>query len=114
MKPARIFGWLIAALITGLYAYVVVIAIGSMTGMIGQGEALGLRISALGWTILLTGLVSSPLVFVLSLWFGRKHKFALRVLILAAGLCVVAVVQLDITDLVARVLPAASMYDSLL
>lgn len=114
MKTGPIVTWALGILITALYGYAVVIAVGNLLGMIEQGQLLGLNLSLLGATLLAVGLAAPPVVYAIALWLGRKRRAALRILLLAAGLCLVGVVQLDIIDLVTRVIPPASLYESLL
>lgn len=93
---ARIAGWGSAAVITALYIYAVVAAVGNLIGMIGfLGEAL----SPTAWAALVLGIVAPPIGFAAALWFGRGRSAGVRILLLAAGLCGAAAVQLDVLHL---------------
>lgn len=95
-----ISAWIIGVLITVVYAYAVIAAVGNLTGMIGLGGALGTGLSATGWTWLIVGVLMPIIVFGLALLIGRKRSAWMRVLALAAGLTVVAICQIDIMHLI--------------
>lgn len=92
--------WVAGLLVTGLYAYAVFVQFGNLLGMQELGSRLGLGFSPLGWFWLLFGIVLPFLVLVAALLFGRRLRAWGRVLLLAAGLAVVAVAQLDVMHVV--------------
>jgi hypothetical protein len=61
---------------------------------------MGLGITPSGWFWLGFGVLMPVVVYVLSLVIGRGRSAALRLLVIAAGLGVVAVVQLEVMHLV--------------
>ena len=83
--------WGIGAILTLLYAFALVRPIGDLTGL----PQLGLPISATGWIWLLGAVVVPVLIYLGCLWFPRKREAEVRLWILAAGLGVVAVLQLE-------------------
>lgn len=96
----RIAAWTAAVLITVLYAYTVVAAVGNLTGLPGMADAMGLTMTAVGWFWLWFGVLLPVVVFGLALLAGRGRRAGLRILVLATGLCVVAAVQLEVLHLV--------------
>lgn len=68
--------------------------------MPNMAEVMGLGITAVGWFWLWFGVVMPVVVFGVALVLGRGRGAALRLLVLAAGLCVVAAVQLEVALLV--------------
>lgn len=102
----RIIAWAAALLIVALYAYTVVAAIGNLIGIPGMADAMGLSMTGAGWFWLWFGVVIPIVVLGLALLTGRRRSAGLRVLVLAAGLCLVAAVQLEVMHLV----PQASFF----
>lgn len=94
--------WIAGLALTALYGYAVVAAVGNLIGMPQIAAALGLNISAAGWVWMSIGVVIPVLLFVLALLIGRRQTAWTRVLILAAGICLVAVLQLDILHEIPR------------
>lgn len=96
----RILAWGAGAALALLYGYAAVAAVGNLLGMLGIGEALGTGISAVGWAWLVLGLALPPLVFAVALVAGRERAAGTRVLLVAAGLSLVAIAQLNIMHVV--------------
>ncbi|MBL3686538.1 hypothetical protein D3248_06175 [Leucobacter zeae] len=95
-----VIAWIAGLLIALLYAYAVVTGIGNLVGMTGLGSALGGGLSTVGWFWLGFGIAMPALVFALCLLVARGRGKGIRILILAAGLALVAAVQLDIMHVV--------------
>lgn len=96
----RITAWIAGILITGLYVSVVVAAIGNLLLLPQMGTSLGLGIAPAGWFWLCFGLLLPVVVYALALAIARRRSAGLRILVLAAGLCLVAAVQLEVLHLV--------------
>lgn len=96
----KILAWVMGIVITLLYASATMSGIGNLTGMIGLAEAMGLAITWIGWLWLVFGVALPVIVFLLALLIGRGRSAVQRLLVLAAGLCAVAAVQLEVLLLV--------------
>ncbi|GAA2180778.1 hypothetical protein GCM10009847_19950 [Leucobacter tardus] len=93
---SRITGWGAAAIIVALYIYAVVAAVGNLLGMVGF---LGDALSATAYIALIGGIAAPPLGLAAALWLGRGRTGGVRLLLLAAGLCGAAALQLDVLHL---------------
>lgn len=87
----RAVPWIIGALLTGLYAFALVRPIGDLIGL----PQLGLEIAPVGWLWLIVSVVIPVAAYAVALLFGRRRSAAVRLLLLATGLAVVAVIQLE-------------------
>lgn len=96
----RIVAWGIGVLIALLYVSTVVAAAGNLIGIPSMAEAMGLGITGAGWFWLWFGAIMPIAVFGIALLIGRGRRAGLRLLVLGAGLCVVAAVQLEVMHLV--------------
>ena len=96
----KVFAWVLGVLLTGLYVSAVVAAVGNAIMLPNVADSLGLGISVSGWFWLVFGIAFPVVVFGIALVLGRGRSAALRVLVLAAGIALVAVAQLEITHLV--------------
>lgn len=96
----RIVAWGIGLLLTGLYASTVVSSAGNLVLLPQMAESMGLGITPTGWFWLGFGVLMPVAVYALALVIGRRRSAALRLLVLAAGLGVVAAVQLEVMHLV--------------
>ncbi|WP_449283682.1 hypothetical protein [Leucobacter sp.] len=96
----RIAAWAIGLLLTGLYASTVVAGVGNLVLLPQMAASMGLGITPTGWFWLGFGVLMPVVVFALSLVIGRGRSASLRLLVLAAGLGVVAAVQLEVMHLV--------------
>ncbi|WP_241095385.1 MULTISPECIES: hypothetical protein [unclassified Leucobacter] len=105
-KKAGWIVWTIGGLVTLMYGYAVVAAVGNLLGIPGIAAALGLGVSAAGWAWLSLGVALPVLVYVVALVISRRRPGWARILLLATGLCVVAVLQLDIM----HVIPQSSFF----
>lgn len=92
--------WTIGLIITALYGYAVVAAAGNLVGMPQAAVALGLTVTATGWAWLSLGVALPIVVFAVALLVARGRSSWVRILLLITGLCVVAVLQLDLMHLV--------------
>ena len=103
MRVLKKTGWLvwtIGALVAVLYGYAVVAAVGNLIGIPGIASALGLGVTAAGWAWLSLGVVLPILIFLTALLMGLKRPGWAKIVLLATGLCVVAVFQIDILHIV--------------
>lgn len=96
----RVSAWVAGVLLTVLYAYMVVAAIGNLVGLQQMGGAIGLELTGIGWFWLLLGVGLPVLILLLALLIGRKRRAGARLLVLAAGLALAAAVQLEVMHLV--------------
>ncbi|UOQ60497.1 hypothetical protein MUN76_00465 [Leucobacter rhizosphaerae] len=98
--------WIAGVLLGALYLYAAVAAVGNVLGMIGLAGALGTGLSATGWLWLVLGVLIPLVVFGLALWLGRRRTAWTRILLLAAGIAVVAALQIDVM----HVIPESSYF----
>ncbi|PRI10722.1 hypothetical protein [Leucobacter massiliensis] len=96
----RIAAWAVGAVLTALYASTVVAAVGNFVLLPQLAAQLGLGMSPLGWFWLSFGVLMPVAVFAIALVIGRRRTAGLRILVLAAGLGVVAAWQLEVMHLV--------------
>jgi len=99
---AKISAWVVGVLVSLLYAWLVVAGIGNIFGLQQMASLLGLGLTGTGWFWLIVGVALPIVVFLLALVTGRRRGAGTRVLVLAAGLALVAAVQLEILHLVPR------------
>jgi len=98
----RIAAWTIGAALIALYAWLAVAAVGNIVGLWQMAEALGLGMTPIGWFWLSFGVGLPVVVLALALLLGRRRGAGARLLVLAAGLALVAAVQLEVLHLVPR------------
>lgn len=96
----RISAWVVGVLLAILYAYLVVSAVGNLVGLQQMAGVIGLQLTGVGWFWLLSGIALPVLVLLLALLAGRRRGAGARLLVLAAGLALVAAVQLEVMHLV--------------
>lgn len=96
MNARAIGAWGVGAVLTALYVYTVVAAVGNLIGM---AEFLGSALGPAAWVTLISGVVVPVVVYVVALLLARGKGAAKRLLILATGLCATAVIQLDMLHL---------------
>ena len=96
MRAGIVVAWATAVVVTALYIYTVVAAIGNMIGM---ASFLGSALSPAAWIALGAGVVMPAIIYVVALLVGRGRSAGMRILILVTGLCVAAVIQLDMLHL---------------
>lgn len=96
----RITSWVLGVLVTLLYVYLVVAGVGNLVGISEMAAVLGLSLTGAGWAWLSFGIALPLIAYGVALLIGRRRSPALRVLVLAAGLCVVAAIQLEVLHLV--------------
>ena len=84
-------------LLTGLYVYMVVAAVGNLTQLPEMASQLGLGVNATGWFWLWLGVALPVLGYAVALLAGRNRRGGSRLLILATALAVVAALQLEIS-----------------
>lgn len=97
---SKIAGWAAFLVLTGLYAYMVVAAIGNLTQLPVMAEQLGLSVNAIGWFWLWFGVALPVVGYLVALLAGWHRRGGSRLLIFAAGLACVAAVQLEVSLLV--------------
>lgn len=95
-----IAAWSAGLLIGLLYLYAIVAGIGNFVGVAGLSEALGTGLTGSGRFWLITGVAMPALVFVLALLLGRRRRAGTKILLLAAGVALVAVWQIDVMHVV--------------
>lgn len=100
MSRGHVTAWVLGALLTLLYVYLVVAAIGNVIGLTDMATAIGLTLTPVGWWWLMFGIALPIVVFMIALVIGRQRSAAVRVVVLAAGIAAVAAFQLEITHLV--------------
>lgn len=94
--------WLTAviAVFFGLfYAYDVWEAVGNLVGLNLAAQGLDTQLSGLGWFALLLGVLVPAIVFAAAFWLGRSRGIGAQLLLFVAGLALVAVLSLDMTEL---------------
>ncbi|RGE23679.1 hypothetical protein [Leucobacter sp. wl10] len=96
----RIVVWTVGALLTGLYVYTVAASVGNIVMLPRMATSMGLGITPWGWFWLAFGALLPAVVYALALLVARGRKAALRLLVLAAGLGLVAAAQLEVMHLV--------------
>lgn len=96
----RITVWAAAALLTALYIYTVIAAIGNAVLLPQMADSMGLGISGAGWFWLVFGIALPVLVYALALLIGKGRTAGPLLLVIAAGLGLVAAVQLEVLHLV--------------
>ena len=95
-----IVSWTAGVLVTLLYVYMVVAAVGNLTMLPQMAASLEVEMTPVGWAWLGFGVALPVVVFVLALLIGRKRSAGARILVLAAGICLAAAVQLEVMHLV--------------
>ncbi len=96
----KITGWAAFALLTALYVYMVVAAIGNLTQLPQMAAQLGLAVNALGWFWIWFGIALPVAGFLIAAFAGRRRSGGARLLIFATALACVAALQLEISLLV--------------
>ena len=96
----KITGWAAFALLTALYVYMVVAAIGNLTQLPQMAAQLGLAVNALGWFWLWLGVAMPVLGYAAALLVGRRRSGGSKLLILVTALALVAALQLEISIVV--------------
>ncbi len=102
----NILAWAAGILLGVLYLYAIATAVGNLLGMLGLAGALGTGLSGAGWFWLVFGIVAPAAVLALALMLGRRRGAGRRILLLAAGVALVAVVQIDLM----HVIPESSYF----
>ncbi|MEV8337303.1 hypothetical protein [Leucobacter sp. NPDC077196] len=101
-----ISAWAAGLLLGLLYLYAIVAGIGNLVGVMGMSSALGTEVTGSGRFWLIIGLVMPAVVFVLALLLGRRRSPGIRILLLAAGVALVAAWQIDLM----HVIPESSYF----
>lgn len=96
----KIISWAIGIVITALYAYMVVAAIGNVVLLPQLAATMGLAMTTIGWFWLGVGVALPVVVYAVALVIARKSGAAVRLLVLFTGLCVAAAIQLELLHLV--------------
>ncbi|MEO6199851.1 MAG: bacitracin resistance protein [Cryobacterium sp.] len=78
------------------FAYDMWEAIGNLVGLNAAAQSLDTRLSGFGWAVLIAGVILPVLVFGIAFWLGRRRAAAARAMLLLVGLCLIAVLSLDI------------------
>ncbi|MEJ6489463.1 hypothetical protein PQI23_07000 [Leucobacter sp. USCH14] len=101
-----ISAWIVGLLLALLYLYAVVAGIGNFVGLVGLSEALGTGLSGTGRLWLIIGIAMPVIVLVVALLVGRGRGAGSRILLLAAGVALVAAWQIDLM----HVIPESSYF----
>ncbi len=97
--PPRWLLLTIAGFFALFYAYDVWEGIGNLVGLNEQAQNLDTQLSGLGWFVLIGAIVLPVIVYVLAYRLGRNRIFGVQALTLLVGLCLVAVISVNITVL---------------
>ncbi|UBH04644.1 hypothetical protein K8P10_000155 [Leucobacter sp. Psy1] len=101
--PARVLAWVVSAVITALYASVVVRGVVDLIELPRAArENMGLGVTSNGVFWLWFGVLFPVPIYAASVWAARRRAIPIRLLALLCGLGVVAVVQLEVSYLVSR------------
>lgn len=92
--------WISGILIAVLYVFAAVTAVGNLLGMLGLAEEIGVGLSVTGLIFLVIGITMPLLVLVLALMLGRGRPPGMKILLLVAGIALVAALQIDLMHLV--------------
>ncbi|GAA2186957.1 hypothetical protein GCM10009786_09810 [Leucobacter alluvii] len=95
-----ISAWSAGVLLGLLYLYAIVAGIGNLVGVMGMSAALDTGLTGSGRFWLVVGVVMPAVVFALALLLGRRRGAGARILLLAAGVALVAAWQIDIMHVV--------------
>ena len=101
-----ISAWVVGLLLGLLYLYAMVAGIGNFVGLVGLSEALGTGLSGTGRFWLTLGIVMPAVVLAAALFVGRGRGAGSRILLLAAGVALVAAWQIDLM----HVIPESSYF----
>ena len=100
--PSRSPRWLTLtlAILFGLFfAYDVWEAVGNLAGVSIVASGLETSINALGWVVLIVGILLPVVVFAAAYWLGRRRDPLAQLLLYLAGLGVVAALSLSLLAL---------------
>ncbi|MCU1560296.1 bacitracin resistance protein [Mycetocola sp.] len=89
----------LAALFGLLFAFDVWEAVGNLVGVSVVASGLETTINALGWVVLILGILLPMAAFALAFWLGRRRNLLAQVLLYLAGLGTVAAVSLSLLAL---------------
>lgn len=92
--------WVVWVAIAGLYLYALVASIGNFWGMNSVAQKLTGSLSTSGVVWLTAGVVLPLISFGIAVLLGRNRSRPQKLLMLAAGICLLAVMQLNIMHLV--------------
>lgn len=85
------------AVIFGLFfAYDVWEAVSNLVGLNIAAQSLDTQLSGFGWAVLIVGVLMPAIVYAIAFWLGRTRGPGAQASLLLIGLCVVAVLSLDI------------------
>lgn len=97
----KIIGWACFVLLSAIYAYMVVAAVGNLTLLPQMAGEMGLSMSGTGWFWLWLGVCLPIFAYAIGLLVTRWAKSGgSKLLVLATALAVTAAVQLEILHLV--------------
>lgn len=82
-----------------LFAYDVWEAVGNLAGVSIIASGLETSINALGWVVLIVGILLPVAVFALAFWLGRRRDALSQILLYLAGLGAVAALSLSLLSL---------------
>lgn len=97
MSVKLVGAWTAGAMLVALYVYATLAAIGNLTGMAAfVGSALG----PVPWILLGAQVAVPAIALIASLVIARGRNSGTRLVLLAAGLCTAAAIQLEIMHLI--------------
>lgn len=96
----RIISWTVWAIITGLYGYMVVAAVGNIVLLPQMVSSIGVTVTATGWFWMIFGVALPLVAYAIALILARRKSRSVRLLALATGLCATAAIQLEVLLLV--------------
>ncbi|MFC5338685.1 hypothetical protein [Leucobacter denitrificans] len=97
MRAGRIIAWVVGVLLVGLYGYATVAAIGNLMGM---STYLGAVLGPFPWVLLGVAIAIPAIALGVALLLARGRGAGVRLLMIAAGLCVTAAIHLEIMHLI--------------
>lgn len=101
---SKILGWCSFVLLTGLYVYMVIAAVGNLTQLPQMAAQMGLGVNAIGKFWLWVGVLLPVVVYLIALLAGVKRRGGARLLLLLTALAFVAALQLEMSLLVSPIM----------
>lgn len=95
-RSPRWLSVIIAVLFGLFFVYDMWEAIGNLVGLNLTATSLDTQLSGFGWTVLIFAVLMPLLVFAVAFWIGRRRSAGAQAVLYFAGLCLVAVLSIDI------------------
>lgn len=103
--PSRAPIVLVALLFAVLHGYTLLRAVSNLVALPGVYELVGIG-DAVPWWLLIAGVATPVVLFVIAMLVGRRRSLAHRVLLLAVSLGATNAIALSVASLVAALQPA--------